>query len=482
MHELGQASERRIAPEEVVQQLGRRRRAEGREGQLTGMGALHPGRVVLGPEVHQEERPRAWHGVDVRRDEALAPAVDPVEVLDHEHGRLAPAARRHEPRGHGEELPLPRVGIHPWRRSRRIRHPEKVEEQGQGVLELPVEQQELAGDLLARSLITVGFGDAEVGARQLEHHEKGHRLPVCHPVRLVDGNAPYPAALEELVAEPALSDAGLAQHRYHPAVPLERAPQRRLERGGLLLPPDEAREAPPAGDLEPRPERADAAQLIDPERVPHPLQREAAEVLEVEVPCDQRRRVLGQVDLPGLGEPLHALCEAHRVALRRVVHAQIVSDRADDHLPRIEPYADREVETLGAAELAPVAPERFAEMQRRMACALRMILVRDRRAEERHDPIAGELVDGALEAVDALREDAEEAVEDAMPCLWIDLFGQIHRALHVGEQDRHLLPLAMECAAVGEDLLGQMARGVRARVRHTRRIAAERHTALGAEP
>ena len=84
--------------------------------------------------------------------------------------------------------------------------------------------------------------------------------------------------------------------------------------------------------------------------------------------------------------------------------------------------------------------------------------------------------------MDALREDAEEAVEDAMPCLWIDLFGQIHRALHVGEQDRHLLPLAMECAAVGEDLLGQMARGVRARVRHTRRIAAERHTALGAEP
>src|SRR5207247_4317821 len=111
------------------------------------------------------------------------------------------------------------------------------------------------------------------------------------------------------------------------------------------------------------------------------------------------------------GGPLHALCEAHRVALRRVVHAQVVPDRADHHLPRIEPHADREVESLGAAELAAVAPERFAEMQRRMAGALGVILVRDWRAEERHDPVAGELVDGALEAVDTLREDAEEAVE-----------------------------------------------------------------------
>ena len=37
---------------------------------------------------------------------------------------------------------------------------------------------------------------------------------------------------------------------------------------------------------------------------------------------------------------------------------------------------------------------------------------------------------------------------------------EIHRALHVGEEDRDLLALAFERAARGEDLLGEMLRGV----------------------
>jgi hypothetical protein len=36
-----------------------------------------------------------------------------------------------------------------------------------------------------------------------------------------------------------------------------------------------------------------------------------------------------------------------------------------------------------------------------MTRALRVILVRDRRSEQSHDPVAGVLVDRALEAVDA---------------------------------------------------------------------------------
>ena len=73
-----------------------------------------------------------------------------------------------------------------------------------------------------------------------------------------------------------------------------------------------------------------------------------------------------------------------------------------------------------------------------------MVLVRDRRAEQRHDPVAGVLVDRALEAVNALGEDREEAIHDPVPLLGIDLLGELHRALHVGEEHRHLLPLAFE--------------------------------------
>ena len=103
-----------------------------------------------------------------------------------------------------------------------------------------------------------------------------------------------------------------------------------------------------------------------------------------------------------------------------------------------------------------------------------MVLVGDRRAEQGHDPVAGELVDRALEAVDALAEDREEAVHDPPPLLGVALLGELHRAHHVGEQHRHLLALALQGAAAGADLLGEVLRGMRARVGRGGRFADRR--------
>jgi len=46
------------------------------------------------------------------------------------------------------------------------------------------------------------------------------------------------------------------------------------------------------------------------------------------------------------------------------------------------------------------------------------------------------LVDRSLVAVDAVREDAEEAIEEAMPFLGIEALGELHRARDIGEEDR----------------------------------------------
>jgi len=51
-------------------------------------------------------------------------------------------------------------------------------------------------------------------------------------------------------------------------------------------------------------------------------------------------------------------------------------------------------------------------MKRRVAGALRVILVGDRRTEECHGAVPDELVDEALEALDAVAEDEEEALHD----------------------------------------------------------------------
>src|SRR5262245_29374284 len=101
-------------------------------------------------------------------------------------------------------------------------------------------------------------------------------------------------------------------------------------------------------------------------------------------------------------------------------------------------------------------------MQRRVTRALRMIFVSNGRTEQRHDAVACVLVDRPFEAVDALGEDREEAVHDPVPFLRVDLFGEIHRALHVGEENRDLLTLAFEGTAGGEDLFGEVLWSVRA--------------------
>src|SRR5262245_47004516 len=120
-------------------------------------------------------------------------------------------------------------------------------------------------------------------------------------------------------------------------------------------------------------------------------------------------------------------------------------------------------------------------MQRREARPLCVVLVRDRRTEERHDAVARELVDGTLEAMDAGGENLEEAIDDRAPALGIELLGQLHRALHIGEEDGHLLPLALESGTGGEDLLGEMPRRVRVGVAGRRRRSGGKLTTLGAE-
>ena len=110
-------------------------------------------------------------------------------------------------------------------------------------------------------------------------------------------------------------------------------------------------------------------------------------------------------------------------------------------------------------------PQLVLKVKRRVTRTWRVVLVGDRRAEQRHDAVAGVLVDGALEAVNAVGKDQEEAIEDLVPLLGVDLLGELHGPLHVGEQHRHLLALTFESGARGQDLLGEVFRRVGARVR-----------------
>jgi hypothetical protein len=158
-------------------------------------------------------------------------------------------------------------------------------------------------------------------------------------------------------------------------------------------------------------------------RLVHALHGESSEIVEAEVPGDERRRGFGEIYLARLSEVLHPRRETDRVPLRRIVHAQVVADLPYDHLTRIQTHAHGEVQTVITPELLGVAPQLLLKLQRRVAGTLRAIFVRNRGAKERHDPVAGVLVDRPLEAVNAVGKDVEKTVEDAVPLLGIDLLG-----------------------------------------------------------
>ncbi len=177
-----------------------------------------------------------------------------------------------------------------------------------------------------------------------------------------EADAARPAALGELVAEPALPDAGISRHPDDLARACEGAGERRLERLHLLVAADETREATRPGGFEAGADRSEPLELVDQYRLTDAFQLEPPEVAEPEEPRDEGRGVLGQVDPLGPGELLHALGEPDGVALRGVIHAEVVADPADHDLPGIQPHAHREAEAEPALQLLAVAAERFREV------------------------------------------------------------------------------------------------------------------------
>jgi hypothetical protein len=96
------------------------------------------------------------------------------------------------------------------------------------------------------------------------------------------------AALSELVTKPALPHPGLAPDAHDGSPAVERRLERRVERRQLIAAADEAREAPRAGDVEPRPQRTRTLEPEDSRGFAHALELERAQVAQAKNPSTSR--------------------------------------------------------------------------------------------------------------------------------------------------------------------------------------------------
>ena len=74
--------------------------------------------------------------------------------------------------------------------------------------------------------------------------------------------------------------------------------------------------------------------------------------------------------------------------------------------------------------------------------ALGVVLVRDRRAEEREDAVTGELRERAAEALDLLAHQPHDVVEEELGPLGAELLRDGRRAGDVGDEHRDHPPLS----------------------------------------
>ncbi len=123
-----------------------------------------------------------------------------------------------------------------------------------------------------------------------------------------------------------------------------------------------------------------------------------------------------------------------------------LADRAHHDVAGVEADADLHLHALRAAQLLRVAPHAVLHPEGGIAGPHGVVLVGERRAEERHDPVAHHLVDGALVVVDGLHHALEHRIEELAGLFGVAVGEQLHGALEVGEEDGDLLALAFERA------------------------------------
>ncbi len=228
----------------------------------------------------------------------------------------------------------------------------------------------------------------------------------------------------------------------------------------LRIAAHEAGEAARRGDLKACPGHPRPDDLVDLHRMSEPFDGEAAKRLHLDVAFGEAQRVSGDQDRARLRHLLHARGKVRRLADRRVVHAQIAADGSHHDLARIQADADLQGYLRDGVHVARVLLHRLLHEQRGVTGAGRVVLVRKRCAEERHDAVAHHLVDSALVPMHGVHQPLENRVEDRARLFGITVFQQFHGTLEVGEEHGDLFALTLHGALRRQDLIDEVLRRV----------------------
>jgi hypothetical protein len=219
---------------------------------------------------------------------------------------------------------------------------------------------------------------------------------------------------------------GLAHDRNHLTMALARPAEGLPQELDFRVPAHEPRQTTGRGCVEPATHGAGTTELEDLDRGRQALHGHGAAGRHLHEALGECQRLRSEQDGPWPGHLLHARGQVGRLADGRIVHVEIRADRADDYLARIQPYADLDRDTVRSEDAIGVSLDGLLHTQRSVAGANRVVLMRHRCSEQRHDPVAHHLVYRPLVAVDGLHHQLEDRVQDLASLLWVAVGEERH--------------------------------------------------------
>jgi hypothetical protein len=242
--------------------------------------------------------------------------------------------------------------------------------------------------------------------------------------------------MDELVEQASLANAGLSRNGNDLSVACFDLVQGLAEHGEFGMPPDEWSQ-PTCHHLQARPGPcSDHLKHLD--RLCHSLNRHGAQGLGVDKSLCEPQRLRHQQDGPGNSQLLRSGGKMRGQPDHGVVRVQIATNRPNDDLTGVQSDTDLNRNAIGPQDSVYILADRLLHPKRRVARPHRVVLVGDRRPEQRHDPVAHDLVHGALVAVDRLYHALEDRIQELAGFLGISIRQQLHGSFEVGKQHRDL--------------------------------------------
>ena len=309
-------------------------------------------------------------------------------------------------------------------------HVKQPADWSQARLQGPVERQKLFRHLLTDLSRVVAGLELKVALQKIDHREVGAGLAVRHRACLQHQAPLCVVGVGEFPDKTRFAYPRLSHDGHDLAVPRAHLLQGFEHHVHLCFAANEPREAAGSGRL------------------------------NLDEALGQMKRARGHQNRARIGHLFHPRRQVRHLPDRRVVHVEVGADRADDYLSRVQPDPDADRDAFRAPHLVGVRLDRLLHSERRITRPHRVVFAGERRPEEGHDSVAHDLIHHALVAVNRLHHPLEHWIQDFSRLLGIAVGKQFHRALEIREKHRHLLALALKGALGGEDLLGQVLRGV----------------------